>query len=71
MTIDIIEDWTDQIHKKVQDSKWEDAVEEWEVDYEERCIAYTLFNGTTLVVYEDLRYEHHIDNEDIHIGSLA
>jgi len=43
----------------VQNSKWDEQIEEWEEDEEERCVAYTLYDGSTLVVFEDGRYEHY------------
>jgi len=60
----------DRIHELVRNSNWEDKIEEWEEDKEERCVAYTLFDGSTLVVFEDGRYEHYTKGQVL-TGTLA
>ena len=59
-----------KIHNLVQNSKWEPDVEEWEFDEHEQCVAYSLFDGTTLVVYEDGSYIHHTEN-GMETGEIA
>jgi len=63
------QNWAEHIHAMVRRSKWEERIEEWEEDEDERCVAYTLFNGDTLVVFEDGRYEHYHD-EVVDTGKL-
>ena len=62
-------DLFDKIHEMVQNSEWDERIEEWEEDKEERCVAYTLYDGSTLAVFEDGRYEHY-RNGQITTGRL-
>lgn len=46
-------EWAEKIHNWVQQSDFEDLIEEWEEDEQERCVAYTLFDGTSVIVYDN------------------
>lgn len=63
-------DWTATVHEMVQRSSWEPQVEEWEEDHSAFCITYTLYDGSTLIVWEDGRYEYYDINNIISIGVL-
>ncbi len=59
-----------KIHQAVLDSGWAHYVEDWEEDEQAKHVAYSLFDGTTLIVYEDGRCERHFKNGKIVVTTL-